>query len=81
MLWATTSVKMGWDVQGVHPSGEDGTHCNQVARSPDGELLVSCDDWGLVNVFRYPCVDNTSESKSYRGHSEHVVRAAFTEDS
>jgi WD40 repeat protein len=26
--WATTSVKLGWDVQGVHPSGEDGTHVN-----------------------------------------------------
>ena len=29
-LWATTTVKLGWDVQGVHPSGEDGTHVNQV---------------------------------------------------
>ena len=28
MLWATTTVKLGWDVQGAHPSGEDGTHVN-----------------------------------------------------
>ena len=26
--WATATVKLGWDVQGVHPSGEDGTHIN-----------------------------------------------------
>ena len=30
MVWATSTCKLGWDVQGVHPSGEDGTHVNQV---------------------------------------------------
>lgn len=65
----------------MHPSGEDGTHVNQVQISPDGQLVVSCDDWGLVNMFRNPAVDNTHASKSYSGHSEHVVRAAFTPDS
>lgn len=30
MSWATHTVKLGWSVQGVHPSGEDGTHVNQV---------------------------------------------------
>jgi len=28
LLWATTTLKLGWTVQGVHPSGEDGTHIN-----------------------------------------------------
>ena len=27
-VWATSTCKLGWDVQGVHPSGEDGTHVN-----------------------------------------------------
>lgn len=79
--WATTTVKLGWSVNGVHPSGEDGTHVNQVMASPDQSLLVSCDDWGLVNVWNFPVVDNTHTSNSYTGHSEHVVRAAFTPDS
>ena len=76
--WATCTVKLGWDVQGVHPSGEDGTHVNQVMRSPDSSLLISCDDWGLVNMWNYPVVDNSHTPASYTGHSEHVVRAAFT---
>ena len=80
-LWATTTVKLGWDVQGVHPSGEDGTHVNQVQANPDRSLIVSCDDWGLVNVFNYPVLNNSHEASSYSGHSEHVVRAAFTSDS
>ena len=58
MVWATTTVKLGWDVQGVHPSGEDGTHVNQVSASPDRSILISCDDWGLVNTYNYPCIDN-----------------------
>jgi len=81
MVWATTTVKLGWAVQGVHPSGEDGTHINQVQASPDQSLVVSCDDWGLVNVYNYPAIDNTHAANSYAGHSEHVVRAAFTPDS
>lgn len=28
MQWATQTVKLGWEVQGIHPSGEDGTHIN-----------------------------------------------------
>ena len=28
--WATTSVKLGWDVQGIHPGSEDGSHVNGV---------------------------------------------------
>ena len=48
--------------------------------SPDKQLVVSCDDWGLVNVYNYPVVDLTHQSRSYSGHSEHVVRCAFTAD-
>lgn len=28
--WATQTVKLGWDVQGIHPPNEDGTHVNYV---------------------------------------------------
>ena len=74
-------MKLGWDVQGVHPSGEDGTHINGVVVSDDRELLVSTDDWGLMNIYNYPVLDSTHEPRSYSGHSEHVVRAKFTPDS
>merc|ERR1712060_97854 len=80
MPWATNTCKLGWDVQGVHPSGEDGTHVNQVMASPDRSMLISTDDWGLVNIFSYPVLDNTHEANSYTGHSEHVVRSAWTPD-
>lgn len=78
--WATCSLKLGWDVQGIHPASEDGTHINGVVRSAAGDLLVSTDDWGLMNVYNYPVCDYSHQPRSYSGHSEHVVRAAFTPD-
>jgi hypothetical protein len=44
----------------VKPSGEDGTHINCVAVSPDGGLIVTADDFGLVNIFNYPVESHQS---------------------
>ena len=34
--WATSTVKFGWNVEGIYPKGEDGTHINGVCGSHDG---------------------------------------------
>lgn len=52
--WPSSTLKLGADRVGVKPSGEDGTHINCVAVSPDGGHIVTADDFGLVNVFNYP---------------------------
>lgn len=79
-VWATGTVKLGWDVRGIHPLSEDGTHVNGVDLSRDKALVVTGDDYGLVNIFNYPVVDATHKARSYAGHSEHVVRALFSDD-
>mmetsp|Transcript_20490 Transcript_20490/g.19467 ORF Transcript_20490/g.19467 Transcript_20490/m.19467 type:complete len:168 (+) Transcript_20490:1551-2054(+) len=53
--WASYSAKIGWDVEGIYPSGEDGSHINGVDASLDMTLLATADDFGLLNVYRYPC--------------------------
>lgn len=78
--WATTTLKLGWDVQGIHPASEDGSHINGVMVCKQAGLLASADDWGLINIYNYPVIDNTHESSSYTGHSEHVTRAAFNQE-
>lgn len=77
--WFTNTVKCGDDRKGVKPSGEDGTHVNDLSGSPDGTLLITSDDFSLVNVFRFPNpqIDN---SRSFCGHSEHVARVQFSAD-
>lgn len=48
--------------------------------SPDGVLLLTGDDYGLVNVYNYPVEQVHSTSRSYSAHSEHVVRLEFSKD-
>ena len=74
----TFSNKLGWIVQGIFPSGTDGTHINGIDRSKAKDLIATSDDWGLVNLYRNPCLKG-NKGKSYVGHSEHVVRAKFDE--
>lgn len=42
----------------------------------DGSLIATGDDFGLVNIFRNPARHRVPP-RSYRGHSEHVVRVRF----
>lgn len=39
-------------------------------------LICTGDDFGLVNIFRNPARKG-AKPKSFRGHSEHVVRVKF----
>jgi len=41
--------------------------------------MATGDDFGLVNLFRDPAVQG-AKPRSYRGHSEHVVRVMFSKD-
>ena len=74
--WASHHCKFGWLVDGIFPKGEDGTHINGVDMSEEGSLITCGDDYGLVQVFRNPCRKGNLP-RSYRGHSEHVVRSRF----
>lgn len=74
--WNSQYNKIGWNVQGVFPPGTDGSHVNGTCISADGKIIATGDDWGLVNIYRNPCLKG-HKAKSYRGHSEHVVRVRF----
>lgn len=42
---------------GIFPPYSDGTDVNAVDRSHDGDELVTSDDFGKVNLFRYPALE------------------------
>ena len=72
--WASWTCTLGWPVIGIWSGSMDGSDVNAVHRSPTGRLLATSDDFGKVNVFRYPAVrDGGSEHISYSGHSSHVT--------
>jgi len=78
-IWATNNSKFGWLVDGIFPSGTDGTHINYVDFSKDGNLIATGDDYGLVNIWRNPARKG-HRPVSLRGHSEFVVRVSFSQD-
>ena len=61
---------------GIWPDGADGTDVNSVDRSNGKQLLATGDDFGNVNLYRYPCV-----SDKVRDHPEIIWRSsAFSSD-
>ncbi|XP_057615305.1 LOW QUALITY PROTEIN: echinoderm microtubule-associated protein-like 2 [Chionomys nivalis] len=78
--WATATCVLGFGVFGIWPEGADGTDINAVARSHDGKLLASADDFGKVHLFVYPCCQPRALSHKYGGHSSHVTNVAFLWD-
>jgi len=73
----TYTCTLGFPVCGIWPVGYDGTDINSVSRSHNSTLVATADDFGLVNIFRYPCCDPTAEWSSFRGHSAHVTKVRF----
>lgn len=80
MKWATATCVLGFGVFGIWSEGADGTDINAVARSNDGKLLASADDFGKVHLFSYPCCQPRALSHKYGGHSSHVTNVAFLWD-
>lgn len=76
--WQTWTCTAGWPVQGISRPNPDGTGVNACARSPDGKVLATGDDFGRVSLYRYPCpLPNASGSHSL-GHAALVTNVAFT---
>jgi len=75
--WATWTSKIGWPVQGIF-KGVDYTDTNTCHRANNQKVLVTGDDDGYVNLFKYPSVVERSKYKAYIGHSSHVTRTRFT---
>ena len=64
-------------MQGIWPEGADGTDVNAVCRSHDKKVLATGDDFGLVKLFNFPCVEKGSRAVECRGHSSHVTNVRF----
>lgn len=84
--WFTQTCTLGWAVQGIwSPSagggmgmGMDGSDINAADRNASGKLLVTSDDFGSVNLYRFPCVQQTAKCAKYSGHSSHVTCVRWT---
>jgi WD40 repeat protein len=77
-VWATVRTPLNWHVQGVWPSYADGTDINAVAVDAAQTMVASGDDFGRVNLFRFPCIEHDIwERVELHGHSSHVTNVVF----
>jgi hypothetical protein len=67
---------LGWPVQGIF-QGVDGTDINSCCRSNSEKVIATADDFGQVNLFKYPCYVEKAQCKSYMAHSSHVTKVKF----
>ena len=78
--WASWTCKLGFGVMGVWADGAGNDDVNSVCRSNSQEYVVTCDDFGGVRLFNYPCVADDAPFRLFRGHSSHVTNGAFSAD-
>lgn len=78
--WATNSCTLSFNTVGIWPEYADGTDINAAGRSNDKMLVVSGDDYGKVNLYRYPAAHPKSVPHTYGGHSSHVTSVEFLHD-
>lgn len=76
--WATQNCIFGWPVQGIW-EGLDYSDINTVDANQEKSLLAIGDDWGRVQLMRYPAL-KFNKRKSHYGHASHVVNVRFTPD-
>ena len=78
--WATTTVPVGFSVQGIWPQIDDGFDVQTVHRSKGGRLLAKGDDDGRVTVGYFPFTHEKEAVEAAGGHAAHVTKVRFTAD-
>ena len=54
--WATWTGVLGEEVNGIWEKYTDVTDVNAADTAFDHEVIATGDDFGLVKIFRFPCV-------------------------
>ena len=78
--WFTWTCVLGFYSQGIFPPCADGTDVNSVCRANNRKIMATGDDFGKVNLYKYPSVVEHSLNKQYAGHSSHVTKVKFAFD-
>ncbi|KAM9714304.1 echinoderm microtubule-associated protein-like 5 isoform 3-T3 [Dama dama] len=78
--WASWTCVSGLEVNGIWPKYSDVNDINSVDGNYIGQVLVTADDYGIVKLFRYPCLRKGAKFKKYIGHSAHVTNVRWSHD-
>jgi len=81
--WETENCVFGWGVRGMWDLKKynDATDINFCDVDFNNNVLAFVDDFGKVNIARYPTLENKVPIDQYLGHCSHVTRCKFSPDS
>ncbi|EGV91908.1 Echinoderm microtubule-associated protein-like 5 [Cricetulus griseus] len=68
--WASWTCVSGLEVNGIWPKYSDVNDINSVDGNYVGQVLVTADDYGVVKLFRYPCLRKESLAESNSDESD-----------
>lgn len=80
--WYTWTCTLGPCVQGIYPitEGKYVNSCDRYKKQKNVPLQVTSDDFGCVNLFKFPAIAPKSGHKSYKGHCSPVSKVRFLND-
>ncbi|XP_065115366.1 echinoderm microtubule-associated protein-like 6 isoform X2 [Paramisgurnus dabryanus] len=78
--WMTWTCVLGAEVNGIWPKYSNVNDINSVDANYSSAVLVTGDDFGLVKLFRFPCLKKAAKFKKYIGHSAHVTNVRWSHD-
>eukprot|EP00111_Clytia_hemisphaerica_P009365 TCONS_00027488-protein len=78
--WQTWTSVLGAEVNGIWEKYTDTTDVNASDTNFQHGVIVTGDDFGLVKLFRFPCIKKGAKFRRYTGHSAHVTNVRFTAD-
>ncbi|XP_030627441.1 echinoderm microtubule-associated protein-like 6 isoform X2 [Chanos chanos] len=78
--WVTWTCVIGPEVSGIWPKYSNINDINAVDANYSSAVLVTGDDFGLVKLFRFPCLKKGAKFKKYIGHSAHVTNVHWSHD-
>uniref|UniRef100_A0A8P0TFA4 EMAP like 5 n=1 Tax=Canis lupus familiaris TaxID=9615 RepID=A0A8P0TFA4_CANLF len=68
--WASWTCVSGLEVNGIWPKYSDINDINSVDGNYIGQVLVTADDYGIIKLFRYPCLRKESLADSNSDESD-----------
>ncbi|XP_062320153.1 echinoderm microtubule-associated protein-like 6 isoform X2 [Osmerus eperlanus] len=78
--WSSWTSVIGPEVSGIWPKYTNINDINSVDANYASAVLVTGDDFGLVKLFRFPCLKKGAKFKKFVGHSAHVTNVHWSHD-
>lgn len=77
--WKTWTSPFGWCVEGIYTATSDPRYILSVDRHPSTGLVAVGTDWGVVQVFKFPCAAG-ARSRLHKAHANRVTAVRWSGD-